>query len=43
MKGRKIKEIEGLSKGVYIHIADIPKLGEIASSINNFMNRGEAK
>ena len=30
MKGRKIKEIEGSSKGMHIRIADIPKLSEIA-------------
>jgi len=29
MKGSKIKEIEGSSKGMYIRIADIPKLGEM--------------
>jgi hypothetical protein len=29
MKGSKIKEIEGSSKGMYIRIADIPKLSEI--------------
>ena len=29
MKGRKIKEIEGSSKGMYIRIVDIPKLREM--------------
>jgi len=40
MKGRKIKEIEGSSKGMYIRIADIPKLYAIDFGTSLNFNRG---